>query len=227
MKQTLVSNSFPAYLLQIYQVTSSWQESNCGAKVSRSQCSSLCHDPSHKWLPHLTSVTLPRSSKLHSSFKNTLLNRWSTPKPGLPALPWHSPRTTLPFLVCQPGSGGWRTVQRSSCLWGLVCPVVVVLQFGVPWWHPDGSSASLHGKVVICQATVAAMLLYSKGPCDLWCYKNWKIPSLPFIYNWKHNNWLQCQLQKAGSTLGKTHTCLRTPSHTQPPASQAVLRDFS
>lgn len=151
---------------------------------------------------------------------------WSMQKIALPALPWHSPRTILPFLVCPTGSGGRRTVQRSSCLWGLACPWWSSCSFVVP--GGTGSSAGLPVKVVICHATLwQRCCLYSEGPCDLWCYKSWKTPSSPFIYNWKHNNWLQCQLKKAGSTLGNTHTRLCAHTCIQPPtASQAVLCDL-
>lgn len=140
-----------------------------------------------------------------------LLNTWSTQKTALPTLPWHSPRTTLPFLVCAMGSGGWRTTWRSSCL-------------------PHGDALAVRGSLLAlfpcrsacerrdCHATLwQKCCLYSEVPCDLWCYKSWKTPSLLFLYNWKPNNRLQCQLEKQAAPLEiHIHVCAHAASYHQP-----------
>lgn len=100
---------------------------------------------------------------------------------------------------------------REAACEGLPAPQCSYCSLGFP--GGTGSLEDLHVEVVSCHAKLwQQCCLYSEGPYDLWCYKSWKTPSLPFIYNWKHSNWLQCQLKKQAAPLElhthvRAHTC--------------------
>lgn len=132
----------------------------------------------------------------------------------------HSSRITLLFTVYQ--TAWWLKDRAEEQL-----PAKTCKPHGGPhsvWGKGTGTSARRYVKAVICHATLwQQCCMCSKGPCDLWYYKSWKIPSLPFIYNWKHSNWLQRQAKEAGSTLGDTHRRSRTRARSPLPASQCCV----